>query len=183
MRHFLVPLDGSGFGETALPLAAAVAERKGRALEMVTVYTSTAHPDFSATMSAEIETWSRTRARAYLESMAEQARLRFNIELRTTVLEGGAATAIAEHALANPPELIVMSTHGRSGPSRLFLGSVARSAFSLTPNLIRPTHTAANREQRHPRQAEMALRVAPPGHFSPYSWRYFPLSRAASRMK
>ena len=124
MRHFLVPLDGSGFGETALALAAAVAERKGRALEMVTVHPSTAHPDISATMSAEIETWSRTCAQAYLESMAEQARRRFNIELRTTVLEGGAATAIAEHALANPPELIVMSTHGRSGLS-LFLGSVA----------------------------------------------------------
>jgi nucleotide-binding universal stress UspA family protein len=41
------------------------------------------------------------------------------------VLEGEAATGIAEHALADPPELIVMSTHGRSGPSRLFLGSVA----------------------------------------------------------
>jgi nucleotide-binding universal stress UspA family protein len=125
MRHFLVPLDGSGFGETALALAAALAERKGRALELLTVRPSTAHPDISATMSVEIEKWSRTHARAYLESMAEQARRGFNIELRTTVLEGGAATAIAEYALANPPELIVMSTHGRSGASRLFLGSVA----------------------------------------------------------
>ncbi len=125
MRHFLVPLDGSGFGETALALAAALAERKGCALDLVTVYPSTAHPDISATMSAEIETWSRARAQAYLESMAEQARRRFNIELRTTVLEGGVTTAIADHARANPPELIVMSTHGRSGPSRLFLGSVA----------------------------------------------------------
>jgi nucleotide-binding universal stress UspA family protein len=125
MRHFLVPLDGSGFGETALALAAAVAERKGRALTMVTVRPQTAHPDISATMSATIETCSRTHAQAYLESAAEQVRRRFNIELRTAVLEGEAATGIAEHALADPPELIVMSTHGRSGPSRLFLGSVA----------------------------------------------------------
>ena len=125
MRHFLVPLDGSGFGETALALAAAVAERKGRALTMVTVRPTTAHPDISATMSATIETCSRTHAQAYLESAAEQVRRRFNIELRTAVLEGEAATGIAEHALADPPELIVMSTHGRSGPSRLFLGSVA----------------------------------------------------------
>ena len=125
MRHFLVPLDGSGFGENALALAAALAERKGRALELLTVYPSTAHPDISATMSAEIETWSRARAQAYLESMAEQARRQFNIELRTTVLEGGVTPAIADHTRANPPELIVMSTHGRSGPSRLFLGSVA----------------------------------------------------------
>jgi nucleotide-binding universal stress UspA family protein len=133
MRHFLVPLDGSGFGETALAFAAALAERRGRALDLVTVHPSTAHPDISATMSAGIETWSRTRAQVYLEGMAEQARRRFNIELRTTVLEGGAATAIADYALANPPELIVMTTHGRSGPSRLFLGSV-------TDRLVRELH-------------------------------------------
>ena len=125
MRHLLVPLDGSGFGETALPLAAAIAERKGCALEIVTVYAPTVHPDFSAPLGPDIETWFRTQAQAYLEMMAQQVRRRFDIELRTTVLEGGAATAIAEHALASPPELIVMCTHARSGPSRLFLGSVA----------------------------------------------------------
>jgi nucleotide-binding universal stress UspA family protein len=76
-------------------------------------------------MSSEIETWFRTRAQEYLDSMAEQVRGRFNVELRTTLLQGGAAAAIAEHALASPPELIVMCTHARSGPSRLFLGSVA----------------------------------------------------------
>jgi hypothetical protein len=41
MRHLLVPLDGSGFGETALALAAAIAERKDCAVELVTVYAST----------------------------------------------------------------------------------------------------------------------------------------------
>ena len=124
MRHLLVPLDGSGFGETALALAAAIADRKGWALEIVTVHAPTAHPDFSAPLSSEIDTWFRTRAQEYLDCMAEQVRGRFSIELRTTVLQGGAATAIAEHALASPPELIVMCTHARSGPSRLFLGSV-----------------------------------------------------------
>lgn len=133
MRHLLVPLDGSGFGETALALAAAIADRKGWALEIVTVHAPTAHPDFSAPLSSEIDTWFRTRAQEYLDCMAEQVRGRFSIELRTTVLQGGAATAIAEHALANPPELIVMCTHARSGPSRLFLGSV-------TDRLVRELH-------------------------------------------
>jgi nucleotide-binding universal stress UspA family protein len=125
MRHLLVPLDGSGFGETALALAAAIAERKSWTLEIVTVHAPTASQDFAAPMSPEVATWFRTQAQAYLETMAEQVRHRFNIELRTTVLEGGAATAIAEHALASPPELVVMCTHARSGPSRFFLGSVA----------------------------------------------------------
>ena len=153
MRHFLVPLDGSGFGETALALAAALAERKGRALELVTVYPSTAHPDISATMSAEIETWSRNRAQAYLEDMAEQARRRFNIELRTTVLEGGVTSAIADHTRASPPELIVMSTHGRSGPSRLFLGSVA-------DRLVRELHCPFILVRPSTRPAELELPAA-----------------------
>jgi hypothetical protein len=45
MRHLLVPLDGSGFGESALWLAGAIAARTGRDLELVTVNTPAAHPD------------------------------------------------------------------------------------------------------------------------------------------
>ena len=146
MRHLLVPLDGSGFGETALALAAETAVRKGFALDIVTVYAPTANPDFSLPMSPEIDTWFRTRAQEYLDSMAEQVRHRFNIEVRTTLLQGGAASTIAAHALADPPELIVMCTHARSGASRLFLGvsltgcSVSCTAHSSwsTPRRRRP---------------------------------------------
>ena len=165
MRHILVPLDGSGFGETALALAAAIAERKGCALEIVTVYAPTAHPDFSAPMNAEIETWPRTSAQAFLASMAEQARRRFDIELRTTVLEGEAATAIAEHALASPPELIVMCTHARSGPSRLFLGSVAdRLVRELHYPflLVRPSTPAAEVELPATARVLVPLDGSPP---------------------
>jgi nucleotide-binding universal stress UspA family protein len=125
MRHVLVPLDGSEFSETALALAAAIATRRGSTLELLTVAPSVAHPDISAALTAEIEATSRPYAQAYLESRAEQVRRRFDIEVSTTVLDGSVVTSIAEHALADPPELIVMSTHGRTGPSRLFLGSVA----------------------------------------------------------
>jgi nucleotide-binding universal stress UspA family protein len=125
MRHLLVPLDGSGFGETALAFATAIADRKGSAIELVTVHPSVAHPDISAAMTAEIEANSKARAQAYLKGLADQVRRRFGIKVDTTVLDGAIATAIADHALADPPELIVMSTHGRTGPSRLFLGSVA----------------------------------------------------------
>jgi nucleotide-binding universal stress UspA family protein len=125
MRHLLVPLDGSPFGETALPIAAAVAGRTGTKLQLVTVHASVSHPDISATMTAEVEATSRARAQAYLESLAERVRRRFDIEVGTSSLSGDIASAIAEHAMADPPELIVMSTHGRTGPSRLFLGSVA----------------------------------------------------------
>jgi nucleotide-binding universal stress UspA family protein len=133
MRHVLLPLDGSAFGETALPIAIAVADRKGMQLELVTVHGSSAHPDISAAMTAEIEASCRVQARAYLEGLAEQVRRRLDVEVRATVLDGEVEAALAGHAKADPPELIVMSTHGRAGPSRLFLGSV-------TDRLIRELH-------------------------------------------
>ncbi|HEX3233981.1 MAG TPA: universal stress protein [Gemmatimonadales bacterium] len=125
MRHLLVPLDGSGFGESALWLAAAIARRKGTKLELVTVHPAAVNPDISASVMAEIEAMSRAYTRTYLEGLAKQVHGRFHIEVSTTVPEGAAATTIVEHAQADPPELIVMTTHGRSGPSRHFLGSVA----------------------------------------------------------
>ena len=125
MRQVLVPLDGSSFGEAALPIAMAVADRNGSKLELVTVHASVTHPDIPATMTAEIEATSRARAHTYLEGLAEQLRHRFGIAVGVTSLDGEIASAIAEHAMADPPELIVMSTHGRTGPSRLLLGNVA----------------------------------------------------------
>jgi len=126
MRHILIPLDGSAFGEAALPYAAAVAERTSSKLVLLTVVqTWSPHPDIPADMAADIEASSRTWAHAYLAGLAEQMRHRFDIEIEALVLEGEVASTIAGHATAELPELIVMSTHGRTGPSRLFLGSVA----------------------------------------------------------
>ncbi len=125
MRHLLVPLDGSGFGESALWLAGAIAARTGRDLELVTVNTPAAHPDITAALAAEIEATCGTHARVYLENQAEKVHRRFGIAVHTAVLDGDVPNAMATHVRVSPPELIVMSTHGRSGPSRFFLGSVA----------------------------------------------------------
>jgi nucleotide-binding universal stress UspA family protein len=125
MRRILVPLDGSGMGEAAMILAGGIAARIGGELELVTVNGPVAHPDIGAAIAAESEAARGVGARAYLEERAEELRRRHGIAVRTAVLDGSAGGAIAEHARREGVELIVMSTHGRSGPSRLLLGSVA----------------------------------------------------------
>jgi nucleotide-binding universal stress UspA family protein len=125
MRRILVPLDGSGIGEAALTLAGGIAARIGGELELVTVNGPVAHPDIGAAIAAESEATRAAGARAYLEERAAELRRRFGITVGTAVLDGAAAGAIAEHVRREAVELIVMSTHGRSGPSRLLLGSVA----------------------------------------------------------
>ena len=47
------------------------------------------------------------------------------IAVSAEVLDGGAASSIATHAAATGADLIVMSSHGRTGASRFWLGSVA----------------------------------------------------------
>lgn len=125
MRHILVPLDGSGFGEIALPIAATIAGRNGSGLELVMVHLPSPHIDVSHEVAIDIEAGLRARAGEYLKGLAEQMRHRFDIPVATALLEGAIVPAIAKHTLADAPELIVMTTHGRSGPSRFFLGSVA----------------------------------------------------------
>jgi nucleotide-binding universal stress UspA family protein len=125
MRQLLVPVDGSGFGESALDLAGAIAARIGSSLELVTVIPPVVHPDIPTVMAVDSRATRTTGAQSHLERQAAELRTRFDITVSTTVLEGAVADAIAEHVRAGSSDLIVMSTHGRSGPARLLLGSVA----------------------------------------------------------
>jgi nucleotide-binding universal stress UspA family protein len=125
MRRVLVPLDGSPFGESVLSLAGDIAERMGSNLELVTVNPPDRHPDIPAGMVAEIASARGEGARAYLDMQAQELHRRFEVAVYAAVLDGPVSSAIAEHVRHDLPELIVMSTHGRSGSSRLFLGSVA----------------------------------------------------------
>ena len=146
MRRILVPLDGSPFGEAALSLAGEIAERTGRSLELVTVTPPVGHPDISASLTTEIERGHGASARSYLDRQARELHRRFEVAVFTAVPDGPVPSAIAQHARHDPPELIVMSTHGRTGPSRLLSGSVAdrllrelRCPFIL----VRPGRTPA----------------------------------------
>jgi nucleotide-binding universal stress UspA family protein len=58
--------------------------------------------------------------------------------VRTSVWYGAAAPAIVEAARVAHADLVVMSTHGRSGIGRLILGSVAESVLrgTRTPILL-----------------------------------------------
>lgn len=58
--------------------------------------------------------------------------------MKTTAWYGPAAYAIVEAARLHGADLIVMTTHGRSGLKRLILGSVAESVLrgTTTPILL-----------------------------------------------
>jgi len=127
-------LDGSGFAEVALSHAAAICHHTNASLVLLQVVPpiSTWLPldettviDLNSLVSrfhAEAETYIRARVGEMRE---------MNISAKGLVVEGvPVATHILNVAAAEEVDLIVMSTHGRSGLGRWVYGSVARKVLS-----------------------------------------------------
>lgn len=126
-RCMLVPLDGTAFGEHALPLAVSVARRSGATLHLAHVHLPRIVPSGAETAAlppAWIEmTWDEKKQ--YLEVLAAQLRGEYAIRVETRVLEGSVAGALEHQAMSCAAGLIVMSTHGHVGLSRLWHHGVA----------------------------------------------------------
>ena len=140
-RSLLVPLDGSPFGAHALPAAVAIARRSGAALHLVRVHLPMGYVPFHAADVPELTSWNqqvRAEECAYLESIAERIRQELDISTSYAVVEQPVADAIRRHAEEVSADLIVMTTHGRTGLSRAWLGSVADALIrhATTPALL-----------------------------------------------
>jgi nucleotide-binding universal stress UspA family protein len=122
----IVPLDRSELAEEALPLAASIAARLQRPLQLTLVHTGIpmlpeAGPDGMPDLDARL----RQVEHAYLEEVARRLEQGSAVSVTTAILEGPVAPTLMAHARSTEADLVVMSTHGRGGLSRLFLGSVA----------------------------------------------------------
>jgi nucleotide-binding universal stress UspA family protein len=126
----LVPLDGSLFGEQALGPARMIAEHTGASVELVRVHVP--HPSRELAGPA-VEDELRREARLYLAHAALELEHVLHDAVPTTVLEGPVAESLCEHAARHASALMVMATHGRTGVSRAWLGSVADSVIRGSP--------------------------------------------------
>jgi nucleotide-binding universal stress UspA family protein len=147
--HLLVPLDGSPFAEAALPHAAALARAIGASIALLRVVrpVETSQSLFwRATMPAELraawEAEALTSAHTYMAEAAGRLRAE-GLTVTTEIAEEPdvAAAIIACAERDTGAGMIVMTSHGRSGPGRWLLGSVAAKVLQRAPVpllLIRP---------------------------------------------
>jgi len=127
-RAILVPLDGSPFGERALPVAASLARGSGAALHFVRIHFPATRPPISleGTVIDDDKDSLRWEAeRAYLEKVRHKVGPESERHTRVEVLNGPVAEVLATYAAFNRIDLIVMATHGRHGLARAWQGSVA----------------------------------------------------------
>lgn len=164
-QMILVPLDGSLFSEHALPLACSIA-RQASADRAVTLHLVLVHvPVYSAMMATDayvgnvpviddrLDAEYREREQAYLTSLCTRLRRMVNLDVRYCLIDGPVSAALVEHAAAINADLIVMTTHGRGGASRVWLGSVADGLVRHcgVPTLLsRPHEPSPPLEQVHP---------------------------------
>ena len=134
--RIFVPLDGSTFSEQALEIAALLARREGTS-------ESPQKPLVILFQAVDVSSWlwlegepthaqARQAATAYLEKQAERLRAQ-GITVEIAVRLGNPAEEILAQTVARQAEVIVMSTHGRSGLARWALGSVAERVARAAP--------------------------------------------------
>lgn len=144
-RSIMVPLDGSTFAEHALPIAIGLARECDGRLVLVQAHEPPpvpSSPDILIPYDGEWDASMRQDERSYLDSIANRVSERSGVTVRTELLDGVPALALATCAREMGVDLIVMTTHGRGGLSRMWLGSVAdgvvrRSGVPVL--LLRPT--------------------------------------------
>jgi nucleotide-binding universal stress UspA family protein len=143
IRTMVVPVDGSAFSEHALPVALDAARRAGAQLHLVHVHEPAARlsPDGLGVFDARTDALIREQEMEYLSSLAHRCMEKSGISPRTDLLDGPVPTAVSAYAAEVDADLVVMTTHGRGGISRAWVGSVAdalvrRAAVPIL--LVRP---------------------------------------------
>lgn len=148
LQSLLVPLDGSEFSERTLPLAQGLARATGARLHLAHVHVS--HPPdhflsntqfhYEGLDLEEYEARHRAEEEAYLASLCEK--LDTGTAVESALLEGHVAEEVADYAAAVGADMVLITTHGHTGVSRMWLGSVADALVRLTTLPLLVLHPA-----------------------------------------
>ncbi len=142
----LVPLDGSAFGESALPYACTMAQVLNTKIVLLRVIPI---PLFSMVLTDGLSAMEQrlnmeqADAGQYLAQVAQRlTETGLNVETRTC--SGGAVSGIVEQGETTHASMIVITPHGRIGMNELIMGSVARGVmeWSSRPLLLVPPRQA-----------------------------------------
>lgn len=148
MKRLLLPLDGTNFAEETLADGALPAFRdevEVIALHCVDLNRLLAFPPQPVAIHAELIEKHQRRCQRYVDRVAERLQQSGFPAARGLVVVGHPVDAILRAADQENADLIVMTTHGRSGLSRLVLGSVADGVIrrSSRPVLVIPAKERA----------------------------------------
>jgi nucleotide-binding universal stress UspA family protein len=137
-RTVMVPLDGSELAECVLPHVESITKGCGvRTVVFVCVVEQVHFPvgtlsdgggvfteNDAAKIRKEDDKHNKAAAKEYLDRIIKRSKYD-GVNLKAEVITGKPAESLADYAVKNGVDLIVIATHGRSGVSRWVWGSVA----------------------------------------------------------
>ena len=141
-KKVLVPLAGSELSESALMHVTDIISDCNAADVVLMRIKEPLDPNVIGTLDAkvavELDEAYRDEAARYLDKVVETLKEK-GIATKTEVLSGNPAEEIIKYSQKNDIDVIIMSTRGRSGLSRLVFGSVAEKVIrnSTIPVLIK----------------------------------------------
>ncbi|MFC2024491.1 universal stress protein [Chloroflexota bacterium] len=138
-RTLLVPLDGSVLAEKVLPHVKELAKQPGSPPMNVVLFRVVEPPTTSGHYFRNIPE-KRGEIEQYLANIETRLK-KSGLRVKSQVSSGEPAEQIISYGRKNPFSIIVMSTHGQSGMSRWFYGSIATRLLEHASNpifLVRP---------------------------------------------
>jgi nucleotide-binding universal stress UspA family protein len=131
-QKILVPVDGSAWSQRAIPHAMDLARLHGAQVILLHVFVPPAPefvPELALAGQADHFDKMRDEARVFMHNL-EVDWHDDEVKVCGCVIEGfDVPGLISDYARTEHVDLIVMSTHGRSGIARLIFGSVARGVM------------------------------------------------------
>jgi nucleotide-binding universal stress UspA family protein len=160
----LVPLDGSRLAESGLPFVKKLAQQLSAdvVLARAIVPPALLYGDQYLPSSAPVMEDLEAEARDYLETQRERVE-DTGLSVKTVIDDGFPVDAIVSAADRTGADLIVLTSHGRTGPTRTILGSVADGLVRQAhcPCLVIPARAAATQESELHAPSMLGIEPAP----------------------
>jgi len=129
-RRIVTAVDFGGASAQAVGVAAALAEAGGATLTLLHAETLEAPPYFTSEQIEAIEHQRRAARAEAQRYLTRFGRRHTAVPFEAEIADGPPAEAVLR--AASKADLIVMGTHGRRGPGRWWLGSVAERVLRRT---------------------------------------------------
>ena len=145
----LVPLDRSPLAEQAVGTAAAIARASKAGVDLVLVHQPFPFDGFGDAPWNALE---REDEHKYLDSMVAELAAGADVPATHAIVNGEAVEMICKRSWDTEADLIVMTSHGRTGLSRVWIGSVAMGVIkqaAVPVLMLRPVKTPDELKAAH----------------------------------
>lgn len=155
-QKLLVPLDGSFRAESVLPVALRIAHNCGAEIVLIHVLAqldtieAQSFKEDADELCSKLKEQNEQRARSYLEKLRSRFRAQGFIVNEMVISDGDPRDRLRQVALDLGADLIVVSSHGRSGLSDVACGSVTAYLADHAPCpllIIRPSFQLGQTKQ------------------------------------